>query len=147
LQEDKWIKRVMKVREPDSKNYKWLPNPDFDAISRKDRENGQYRGKTQCDASDKRTIELPDGTSIQTTLLKVGEFDILAAGLFGFRGKWDFGYTLNRDLPRSTYSKYPPEVQKQLIGSLVPVTWPLETPFVSDPFILLDKLVKEKLDL
>ena len=43
-----------------------------------------YVGKFQCDASDRRPITLPDGTVIETTCLLVGEFDLLAVGIFNF---------------------------------------------------------------
>ena len=45
--------------------------------------------KFQCDASDCRDIELPDGDKLKTTLLKYGEFDILAVNMFAFHGKWE----------------------------------------------------------
>jgi hypothetical protein len=72
--------------------------------------------------------------------------DIVAAGIFGFRGKWEFGFALNEDLPKSTHAGYPADVQEQLIASLIPITWPLKEPFVSDPFILLDR-VAERIQL
>jgi len=103
-----------------------------------------YTGKVQCDASDKRTITLPNGQSISTTCLQINEFDILAAGLFAFEEQWIFGFALNRDLPRSPYKKYPEEVRNMLLKTLIPVTWPLSDPFISDPFPLLDQLVKER---
>ena len=63
---------------------------------------GRYRGLFQCDASDKRKVEFPDGSTLETTNLLFGEFHILAAGLFAFRQKWDFGFALNSDLPASS---------------------------------------------
>lgn len=36
-------------------------------------------GTAQCDASDKRTLTFPDGTTLATTCLLVGEFDLLAS--------------------------------------------------------------------
>jgi len=124
--------------------YRFVPNPEVGALSSTERLEARYEGKVQCDASDRRTITVPGGRTVTTTCLKVGDFDILAAGLFAFREQWDFGFALNRDLPRSTYAKYPPEVQAQLLKSLVPVSWPLRPPFVSDPFILLDRLIEER---
>lgn len=124
--------------------YKWELNPAFDALSQEFKENAEYRGSFQCDASDRRDVVLDDGQVVNTTLLKVGEFDIVAAGIFGFRGKWEFGFALNDDLPRSTHSGYAPDVQTQLIASLIPVTYPLAAPFVSDPFILLERAIELK---
>lgn len=40
---------------------------------------GRFQGKVQCDASDRRTIRLPDGSTVTTTCLRVGEFDLLAS--------------------------------------------------------------------
>ncbi len=144
----KWIPMISKMRaKPEGKKtsrYSYLPNLEFINITEEYRLTGKYRGGVQCDASDRRRVKLASGGSVETTCLLIGEFDILAAGLFGFREKWDFGFALNRDLPRSAYRKYPPEVRNQLIRSLIPVSLPLAPPFVEDPFILLDKLVEER---
>jgi len=132
-----WVKKIVK------EGGKYVENRKFDAVWSANRLSVKYRGHVQCDASDRRTI-LVGNKSVNTTCLKVGEFDILAAGIFSFREEWDFGFALNRDLPRSAYSKYPPEIRNKLLKSLVPVTWPLGPPFVSDPFILLDRIAEER---
>lgn len=106
--------------------------------------NGIYTARVQVDASDSRDVTLPNGERVKTTCLVVGEFDILAVNLFSFRAKWDYIFALNRDLPRSTYSKYTSEQQKYLLATTVNVSWPPIEPFVIDPFELLDKLVAEK---
>lgn len=124
--------------------YKWIPDQRYAALSEKFRMQTQYRGAFQCDASDRRKVQLANGEELETTLLKVGEFDIVAAGIFGFRGKWEYGFALNEDLPRSTHRNYSTEAQEQLIASLIPITLPLQPPFVSDPFILLDRLLKRR---
>jgi hypothetical protein len=124
--------------------YRYVPNPDFFAIPREKRLTSKYRGAVQCDASDKREVILNNGRKFSTTCLRVGEFDILAVGLFGFRECWDFGFALNRDLPRSRAKNYSPAIRKQLLATLIPVTWPLSAPYVSDPFVLLDQLAQEK---
>jgi transcriptional regulator with XRE-family HTH domain len=98
----------------------------------------------QCDASDRRKIKLGNGQEIETTCLKFGEFDIIAVNLFAFREKWEFAFALNQDLPSSDYKKYPEEVRKSLIKSLIPITLPLQTPFVADPFLLLEHLHKAR---
>jgi hypothetical protein len=107
-------------------------------------EHGNYRGKVQCDASDRRKVKLPGGRVIETTCLLVGEFDVLAAGLFGFRQKWEFAFALNRDLPRSSHKGYKPFVRKHLLKTLVDVSLPIEPPFVADPFELLERLYREQ---
>ena len=102
-----------------------------------------YEGKFQCDASDKRKITLKTGEEITTTCLRFGDFDILAVNLFAFRGKWEYGFALNKDLPASNYSKYPEEVRTNLIKSIMPISLPFLEPFVSDISILLERLHQE----
>ena len=104
----------------------------------------RFRGKVQCDASDRRTIKLPDGSTVTTTCLLVGEFYILAANVFAFEKKWRFIFALNRALPRTTYRKYTAKQQRYLLASLVPVTWPPQSPFHDEPFKLMDQIVKER---
>jgi hypothetical protein len=144
----KWLKKI--VQEPLAKQAggkrqrrKWIESGPFKILWRKGPDDAVYRGGVQCDASDWRTITVA-GQQVNTTNLLVGEFDILAASLFAFREKWDFGFILNRNLPRSTYAKYPEEVRNQLIKTMIPVTWPLPENFVSDPFTVLDQLVQER---
>lgn len=145
---DKWLKKVVReaaIPQAGEKRQrrKWIESEPFKLLWRKGPDDARYRGAVQCDTSDRRTIAVA-GQQVNTTNLLVGEFDILATGLFAFREKWDFGFILNRNLPRSTYPKYPAEVRNQLIKTMIPVTWPLAENFVSDPFILLDQLVAEK---
>ncbi len=148
LDSAKWLKKV--IREAAKmqaggkrQRRKWIESEPFKVLWRKGPDDAKYRGAVQCDASDRRTIAVA-GQQVDTTNLLVGEFDILATGLFAFREQWDFGFILNRNLPRSTHAKYPEEVRNQLIKTMIPVTWPLSENFVADPFILLDQLVAEK---
>lgn len=149
----KWIKKVIQLpvthKLPTAKTGKkprrpYVESEDYRTLWLEAGAEAQYKGTVQCDASDKREILLPDGSKVTTTNLKVGEFDLLAMGLFAFRERWDFGFMLNRDLPRSTAKKYPPAVRQHLIKTSIPVTWPLPEHCVSDPFILLDQLIQEK---
>ena len=103
-----------------------------------------YQGRFQCDASDRRTVELPNGETMQTTCLVVGQFDLLAVNLFAFREQWDFAFIRNRDLPRSRYRRYTPEQRQYLLATLVSVTWPLQSPFKPEPFRLLAEISREK---
>lgn len=103
-----------------------------------------YQGRFQCDASDRRTVELPNGESMQTTCLIVGQFDLLAVNLFAFREQWDFAFIRNRDLPRYRYRRYTAEQRQYLLATLVAVTWPLQSPFEPEPFRLLDEISREK---
>jgi hypothetical protein len=107
-------------------------------------ENGVFTGKAQCDASDKRPVKFPDGTSLNTTCLLVGEFDLLAVNLFTFENKWNFVFAENKDLPRSKYRGYTPTQQAYLISSMIPVSWPAQAPFTQNLFSVLDKIVKDK---
>jgi hypothetical protein len=100
-----------------------------------------YEGKYQCDASDRRTIKLRGGRSVETTCLRAGEFDIIAVNLFAFEEKWRFAFALNADLPRSSYRKYPPAVRRQLLATLMPVTLPLAPPYTEGPIPLLERLL------
>ncbi|MGH7222274.1 MAG: hypothetical protein ACRELF_03530, partial [Gemmataceae bacterium] len=145
---DTWVKKVVQESAAPQasgkrQRRKWIESEAFKVLWRKGPDDALYRGGIQCDASDRRSITVA-GQEVSTTNLRVGEFDLLAACLFAFREKWDFGFILNRDLPRSTYAKYPEAVRNELIKTMIPVTWPLPENFVSDPFILLDRLVAEK---
>jgi hypothetical protein len=143
-----WFKKVMQepaIKRPDGKRQrrKWIESEAYRVLWKKGPHDAAFRGGVQCDASDRRTIEVA-GQQVSTTNLLVGEFDILAACLFAFREEWDFGFILNRNLPRSTYAKYPEEVRKHLIKTMIAVSWPLPENFVSDPFLLLDQLLAER---
>lgn len=107
-------------------------------------EGGRWIGRAQVDASDRREVRLRNGRKLNTTLLLFGQFDILAVNCFAFENKWNFAFALNRDLPKSTFKKYTQAQRDQLISSLVPVTWPPEPPFVSDPFSLVERLYLER---
>jgi len=104
----------------------------------------EKEAKFQCDASDCRDIVLPDGEKVKTTLLKYGEFDILAVNMFAFHGKWEYAFARNKDLPHSTSKKYTESQQEQLISSLIRITYPVQPPFVLNPFVLLEEIEKEK---
>jgi len=103
-----------------------------------------YQGKFQCDASDRRQVILPNGDTLQTTCLLVGEFDLLAVGLFEFGQQWRFAFAKNSDLPRSTWRHYTAEQRTHLLASIMPITWPLQTPYEDTPFRLLEEIVREK---
>lgn len=100
----------------------------------------KWVGKAQVDASDKRIVKLPDGTTLNTTLLLRGEFDLLAVNCFAFGEQWRFVFAKNSDLPCSTFGRYTDAQRACLISSLIPVTWPPEHPFTDNPFTLLDEL-------
>lgn len=100
----------------------------------------EWEGKAQVDGSDRRVIRFGDKSELNTTLLLRGEFDLLAVNCFAFGEKWRFAFAKNEDLPTSKFRGYTAEQQRQLIASLVAVTWPPKPPFFDDPFRLLDEL-------
>ena len=108
------------------------------------KENEAFFGKTQVDASDKRPVKLPNGKTVNTTCLLIGEFDLLAVNLYGFENKWNYIFSKNTDLPRSNFRGYTPAQKKYLIATLIGVNWPAKPPFTDDPFPLLDEIVKTK---
>jgi len=99
-----------------------------------------YEGTYQCDASDRRMVKLRGGKKIETTCLLVGDFDIIAVSLFSFEETWRFAFALNEDLPRSTFRKYPPSIRRQLLATLMPISWPLKPPYIESPVPLLERL-------
>lgn len=111
---------------------------------KQDKKTGEWSGKTQVDGSDRREIIFDDGTVLNTTLLKRGEFDILAVNCFAFGDKWRFAFALNQDLAPSTWSGYTEEQRNQLIASLQKVTWPLRSPFTDDFDDVLERAYRLK---
>ena len=95
------------------------------------------------DGSDRRTVKFADGSSLETTLLLVGEFDVLAVNCFAFENRWFWLFARNRDLPHSSFSKYTPAQQAGLLASLVEVTNPATGVFTTDLFNLLDSMIAE----
>lgn len=110
-----------------------------------DYENKTWYGKAQVDASDRRTITLPSGQQLNTTLLLRGEFDVLAVNCYAFENQWRFVFARNSDLPYSNYKQYSEEAKKALIASLIPVSWPPKPPFYSDLRTLLNEMIDEGL--
>ncbi|MDX2040190.1 MAG: restriction endonuclease [Acidobacteriota bacterium] len=100
-----------------------------------------YAATYQCDASDSRIVRFSDGSEVKTTCLLAGEFDMVAVNLFALEEEWQFAFALNRDLPRSRYRKYSELQQRELIASSIKISYPLQSPYVDDPFLLLDRLV------
>ena len=106
-------------------------------------EDGIWKGKFQCDASDRREILLPNGHTVNTTCLAVGEFDIVAVSCYAFGDTWKFAFAKNSDLPHpGTRSRnVAAEDREYLIKSLIDITWPLQPPFTTDVYSLLDDMI------
>lgn len=104
----------------------------------------QWFGKTQVDASDKREVKFKDGTSLSTTCLLRGEFDVLAINCYAFGDQWRFVFIKNADLPLNTFKKYTPAQQAALLPTLIPVAWPPSKPYSTELVEILDDLVRER---
>ena len=103
--------------------------------------NEGWAGKAQVDASDRRTVMLPDETTVSTTCLLRGEFHILAVNAFAFEGKWRFVFAKNSDLPSSKYRRYTEYQKSHLLATLVAVHWPPKHPFYEEPFSLMNEML------
>lgn len=107
-------------------------------------------GTFQCDASDRRKVTFRDGSSVETTCLLVGEFDVLAVNLHGFHGDWRFAFARNQDLPRVSgtrgQSKNYTEYQRSnLLATSMPIYHPVPGPIYRDePWSLFDEIIKER---
>ncbi len=106
--------------------------------------NGSFMGRSQVDASDRRKVTFPDGSTLETTCLRAGTFDILAINLFEFRQRWEFAFIANADLPRSRHRPYTEYQRKHLLATSVPVCWPLKLPFYDSPFPILDIIRRQR---
>ena len=102
-------------------------------------------GKAQVDASDRRNVILPDGSTVSTTCLLKGEFDILAVNVFAFEDIWRFVFAKNLDLPTSNYKKYTEYQRQHLLATLVKVHWPPKAPFYDEPFTLMNEIVQNRI--
>lgn len=103
----------------------------------------EWIGKFQCDASDRREILLPNGHTVNTTCLAVGEFDIVAVSLYAFGDQWRFAFAKNSDLPHpgARSRNVAVEDREYLIKTLIDISWPLQPPFTTDIYSLLDEMV------
>jgi hypothetical protein len=97
-----------------------------------------FKATVQCDGSDRRRVLLPNGNAVETTNYVAGEFMVLATPLHAFTGKWDFTFRLNSTLDLTTSKKYAPEDRRYLLKTVVSITWPLQPPWQTDLFGLLD---------
>ncbi len=104
-----------------------------------------WTGKAQVDASDRREVVLPDGSTVMTTCLLRGEFDVLAVSVFAFDGIWRFVFAKNADLPASSFRKYSEYQRRHLLATLVAVRWPPEPPFHEEPFTLMNEIIQNRI--
>lgn len=107
----------------------------------------EWTGGFQCDASDRRTVKFEDGSTLETTLLLRGEFDVLAVNCFAFGDQWRFAFARNKDLPPARYAKYTAAQREKLIASLISITWPPKPPFTEDLLSVLDGVLAEPVEV
>ena len=101
-------------------------------------ETGLLQADVQNDASDARTVHLPNGSSLITTCYVKGEYDILAVPMFPFTGSWNYAYKRNVDCRKTKSKKYGPEDAQYLLATTEVITWPLTNDWRMDLFDLLD---------
>lgn len=117
---------------------------------RPQKRSGLVKPWFQCDASDARAVTFKDGSTVHTTALLVGEFDVLAVNIHAFEGKWKFVFAKNEDLPtmegatRGAAKDYTEYQQKNLIKTSINMSNPPSAPFVDSPFQLFDELIEER---
>lgn len=104
-----------------------------------------WTGKAQADASDRRAVALPDRSTVTTTCLLKGEFDILAVNVFAFDGIWRFVFAKNADLSTSSFRKYSKYQRQHLLATLVEVSWPPRPPFHDEPFTLMNEMIQNRI--
>ena len=104
----------------------------------------------QCDASDARPVLFDDGTSVTTTSLAVGEFDIVAVNMFDRYQDWKFVFCKNEDLQtnednnRGKVKDYSDYQKKNLIRTGQNVPDPLTKPYTEDLYELMDQIVAQR---
>lgn len=99
---------------------------------------GRFTAKVQNDASDARRITLPNSKKLVTTCYLIGEYDMLGVSLQPFTGAWRFAFKKNKDLRRTTSSKYTAYAQKYLLATLEDISFPLSADWTEDLLSLLD---------
>lgn len=145
----KWMPKIIKkplppVEGQTKAKHRYVESEVFRTFWLKGGLDARYKGTVQVDASDKRPVTLPNGGREVATNLVVGEFDILALGLFAFRERWDFAFVLNSDLPRTKHKRFKPENRQYLLMGSISVEWPLSPAHKQEPFSLMDQIIKER---
>lgn len=107
-------------------------------------EDGKIYATVQNDASDRRTIELPTGETVETTNYKVGDYDVLAVPLYPFCGKWEFAYLLNAECRHTTSRKYTDTQKQYLLATTEKITFPLSPPWTEDLAEILERYISNK---
>ena len=103
----------------------------------RDMRSGILCADLQNDASDRRRVTFPDGSSVETTCYKRGEYDILAVPLFPFTGNWEFAYKLNVNCRSCASPRYTDYQQQFLLATTERMSWPLSDDWQTDLMKLL----------
>ena len=105
---------------------------------RRNLETGRLQANVQNEASDSRTVALPNGNSVSTSCYARGDYDILAVALFPFSGDWSYAYMRNSDCRRTTNRRYSAKDSAHLLAATEIITWPLSEGWRTDFAELLD---------
>ena len=100
----------------------------------------------QNDASDRRSVTLPNGNKVETTNYVIGDYDILAVPLFPFSGNWEFAYKRNRDCRLTDSKKYSDEDKQYLLSTTEKIHYPLSDDWTTDLTSLLDDSIGEPVE-
>jgi hypothetical protein len=107
-------------------------------------EGSTFTAKVQNDASDRRRVKLPGGSTVETTCYVVGEYDILAVSLQPFTGKWEYAFKENSKLQRTNSKKYTPKQQRHLLATLETISFPLDPSWTEDFDAILESVSRQK---
>ena len=94
-------------------------------------------GKAQVDATDRREVVLPDGSTVTTTCLLKGEFDILAVNDLPSR---TLGASFLQRIPVS-----PPRTTGDTRNINDDICWPPKPPFSEEPFTLMNEIIQNRI--
>lgn len=97
----------------------------------------QFVAAVQNDASDSRTITLPNGNRVHTTCYASGDYEVLAVSIQPFVREWEFAFKRNDDLRRTTDKRYSEEDRHYLLATTEIITWPLTHGWTRDLWALL----------
>ncbi len=106
-------------------------------------DNDRWQGTFQCNASDARAVELPNGHTVTTNCIVAGGWDVLAVNLYDFGRQWRFAFAKQSDLPRAS-TQYPDVDRKHLLASSMSIELPLSAPFRDNLKSVLDEIIRTR---
>lgn len=114
--------------------------------------SGRVEPFYQCDASDRRMVTFADGSTVETTALVVGEFDVVAVNIHAFTGQWNFAFAKNADLPtlagasRGAARYFTEYQQRNLISTSIRIDLePDPAVYSYDPFAVFDSIIQDRM--